>query len=119
LEDDKPRLIEQVSNRAREMQAARAPATPHSADKAGANQMGLGLRMSIDLVAAVAVGAGIGIGLDRWLGTAPWFMLVFLPAGFVAGVFNVARVAAAADRIRTESESGSGSGGNPAGPKEK
>jgi ATP synthase protein I len=52
-----------------------------------------GFRLSTELVAGVLIGAGIGWLLDRWLGTSPWGMIVFLLLGFAAGVLNVMRVA--------------------------
>src|SRR5262249_36369438 len=52
-----------------------------------------GFRLSTELVAGVLVGAGIGWLLDRWLGTTPLGMIVFLLLGFAAGVLNVVRAA--------------------------
>jgi ATP synthase protein I len=52
-----------------------------------------GFRLSSELVAGVLVGAGLGWLLDRWLGIAPWGLIVFLLLGFVAGVLNVMRSA--------------------------
>ena len=52
-----------------------------------------GFRLSSELVAGVLVGAAIGWALDRWLGSSPWGMIVFLLLGFVAGVLNVMRAA--------------------------
>jgi ATP synthase protein I len=49
--------------------------------------------LSAELVAGVLVGTGIGWLLDRWLGSSPWGMVVFLLLGFAAGVFNVMRAA--------------------------
>ncbi len=47
----------------------------------------LGLEMGL----AVAVGVGIGYYLDRWLGTEPWFLIVFLFFGIAAGFRNLFR----------------------------
>lgn len=55
--------------------------------------MARGLRLSSELVAGVLVGAGMGWLLDRWLGSSPWGLIVFLMLGFAAGVMNVMRVA--------------------------
>ncbi len=52
------------------------------------------VRIGVDLVAALAVGVGIGILLDRWLGTSPWFLLLFFLLGAAAGMMNVYRVMA-------------------------
>jgi ATP synthase protein I len=52
-----------------------------------------GFRLSSELVAGVVVGAGLGWLLDRWLGIAPWGLIVFLLLGFAAGVLNVMRSA--------------------------
>jgi ATP synthase protein I len=59
-----------------------------------------GFRLSSELVAGVAVGALLGWLLDRWLGTSPWGLIVFLLLGFAAGVLNVMRAAGVA-RTRT------------------
>ena len=47
-----------------------------------------GFRLSTELVAGVLVGAGLGWLLDRWLGTTPWGLMVFLLLGFAAGVLE-------------------------------
>lgn len=50
----------------------------------------IGLEMGLSVV----LGLLIGFGLDRWLGTAPWLLLLFLVFGFMAGfrrLFSLAR----------------------------
>jgi ATP synthase protein I len=54
--------------------------------------MGLGFRIGLELVVAVAVGVGLGWAFDRWLGTRPWGLLVFVFLGIGAGMSNVYRV---------------------------
>lgn len=51
------------------------------------------VKLSSEFIAAVAVGFAIGFGIDRFLGTKPWGMIVFLLLGFGAGVLNVMRSA--------------------------
>ena len=58
-----------------------------------ASALARGFRLSTELVAGVLVGAFIGWALDKWLGTSPGGMIVFLMLGFAAGVFNVVRAA--------------------------
>jgi ATP synthase protein I len=55
--------------------------------------LGLGMRFGIELVVAVGVGFGIGWAIDRWLGTKPWAMVVFLVVGAAAGILNAWRAA--------------------------
>jgi ATP synthase protein I len=55
-----------------------------------------GFRLSSELVAGVVLGAGIGWLIDRWLGIAPWGLMIFLLLGFAAGVLNVMRSAGVA-----------------------
>ena len=67
-------------------QPGSGPRTDHSA-------LARGFRLSTELVAGVLVGAFIGWALDKWLGSSPWGMFVFLLLGFAAGVINVMRAA--------------------------
>jgi ATP synthase protein I len=55
------------------------------------------------LVLSQLVGCPLGGGivgwlLDRWFGTRPWLMLVFLFLGFAVGVWNVIRISNSASR---------------------
>jgi ATP synthase protein I len=49
----------------------------------------LGLEMALSVV----IGMGIGYYLDRWLGTGPWLMIVWIALGFAAGVRSLYRAA--------------------------
>jgi F0F1-type ATP synthase assembly protein I len=46
--------------------------------------------LGLGLIAATCVGAGLagGFFLDRWLGTAPVFVLLGMASGIVLGVFG-------------------------------
>lgn len=55
--------------------------------------MGQGLKYASEFTAATLVGAVLGYGADRFLGTAPWGLLVGLFLGFSAGVRNIIRAA--------------------------
>ncbi|RLB06962.1 MAG: hypothetical protein DRG50_04210 [Deltaproteobacteria bacterium] len=52
---------------------------------------------------AVAVGVGIGYYLDKWLGTRPWFLIIFLFFGIVAGFRSLYR---ALKRMERENRGG-------------
>ncbi|MBI5178217.1 MAG: AtpZ/AtpI family protein [Nitrospinae bacterium] len=43
------------------------------------------------LAVSIFVGFGVGYWLDKWLGTRPVFMVVFLLLGVAAGFLNVYR----------------------------
>jgi ATP synthase protein I len=55
--------------------------------------MGVAFRLATELVAGVFVGGFIGWALDRWLGTAPILLIVFLLLGIAAGLLNSVRAA--------------------------
>src|SRR5262249_36500586 len=67
-------------------------AADREADQSSRGAMGLGFRIGLELVVAVCVGDAIGWAIDRWLGTRPWGLLVFLFLGIGAGMSNVYRV---------------------------
>jgi ATP synthase protein I len=54
---------------------------------------GLALRAVSELVVGLAVCMGLGWMADKYLGTAPWFMIGLMPLGLAAGVVNVMRLA--------------------------
>ncbi len=53
---------------------------------------GIGMRVGVELVSALVVAVVIGWALDRWLGTRPIFLAVFVLLGGAAGVLNVWRM---------------------------
>ncbi len=66
---------------------------PGQGANADPSALARGLRFSAEFVAGILVGAAIGWLMDRWLGTSPWGMIVFLLFGFAAGVLNMMRAA--------------------------
>ena len=50
------------------------------------------------LIVAIGIGWWFGRLLDRWLGTSPWLMDLFLLLGLAAGVLNVYRTVSGAMR---------------------
>jgi ATP synthase protein I len=74
---------------------SRRNAESGSASRSGADMSGFarGMRLSAELVGGVVIGFILGWLADRWLGTSPWGLIVFLLLGFAAGVLNVMRSA--------------------------
>jgi ATP synthase protein I len=58
----------------------------------------LGLEMGL----SVAVGALIGYYLDKWLKTEPWFLIIFLLFGVVAGFRSLYRAMKRLERENKE-----------------
>ena len=58
-----------------------------------ASAKAVGIRVGIELLVGVGFGIGMGLLLDRWLGTRPWLMIVFMFLGTAAGIRNVIRTA--------------------------
>ena len=57
---------------------------------------GRGFESGLEFALCVVVGAAIGFFLDRWLGSEPWLLLVFMAFGFAAGLRVLLRGAQAA-----------------------
>ena len=53
--------------------------------------LGLASVMGIHLVSGVIVRLVMGYYLDKWLGTRPWLLVVFLIFGIIAGYRNMFR----------------------------
>jgi ATP synthase protein I len=88
------RRLDTLGERLAEVQARHAPPPPPDS-RARGEALGYALRLGVELVAGVAVGGFIGWALDRWLGSAPFLMVVFLVLGAAAGMTNVFRAAKA------------------------
>ena len=75
--------------------ASRRPADKPSkkAEWEGKTSYAKAFQLSTEFVAAIFVGTLLGYLIDRFLGTTPWGMIIFLLLGFVAGVLNVMRSA--------------------------
>ncbi|WP_336491499.1 AtpZ/AtpI family protein [Methylobacterium nigriterrae] len=62
---------------------------PGSSD--GPSPLGRAMQLSTEFVAGVIAGGILGWIFDRFLGTKPWGLIVFLMLGFITGVYNVMR----------------------------
>ena len=54
--------------------------------------LGLASGIGLQLAASVLVGLGLGFVVDKLLHTSPWFLLVGLLLGIVAGGYSVVRM---------------------------
>jgi len=86
-DDEKPPSLDEFSDRLGRMRGDQEPEKSHSSGAA----WGRAMRVSTELLAGLFVGCLIGVGLDRWLGTAPWFLLAGMGLGFAAGLRNLTR----------------------------
>ena len=89
------RRDDDLERRRRHLEASLATRQPERQERdqgaSGATGYGQAMKLSSEFIAGVAVGAGMGWGIDRFAGTSPWGLVVFLLLGFVAGVLNVLR----------------------------
>ncbi len=70
----------------------RGPAAGRDDPSQGMSPWGIGTRVGVEMVSALVVALAIGWALDRWLGTRPLFLAVFVLLGGAAGVLNVWRM---------------------------
>lgn len=66
--------------------------------------------IGMQLVVATFVGLAMGYFLDKWLGTGPWMLIIFLLLGIVTGFRDVYREAMRLQRRSDEDGSGPGTG---------
>lgn len=61
--------------------------------KAFFRELGRYSALGLEMALSVVIGLGIGYYLDKWLGTAPWLMVLWIGFGFAAGVRSLYRAA--------------------------
>lgn len=89
-DDSPPPSLEKLDEDLRAAQAKRRNAKPDRSERG--KGLAFAMRIGVEIVAALIVGVAIGYFLDRWLGTKPWFLLLFFVLGSAAGFMNVFRV---------------------------
>lgn len=75
----------------------------------GGKAISVALQMSIEFVLAIVISSGIGWVIDKWLGSMPWFLIIFFCIGSAAGIKNIFRAAEAmqsSSRARNEESDG-------------
>ena len=61
--------------------------------KAFFRELGKYSALGLEMALSVVIGLGIWYYLDKWLGTAPWLMILWIGFGFAAGVRSLYRAA--------------------------
>ena len=91
MKDDAP--LPSLAKLDEKLRAAEAKRHKTKARTGDAGQgLAFALRIGVEIVSALIVGVAIGYFLDQWLGTKPWFLLLFFVIGAAAGFMNVFRV---------------------------
>jgi ATP synthase protein I len=87
--------LDDLNVRLSKAQAEQIPPIRDGITSQGGSMSGFGvaMRIGVELIAALIVGVGIGLLLDRFLETAPLFLVVFFFLGAGAGIMNVYRAA--------------------------
>jgi ATP synthase protein I len=52
-------------------------------------ELGYYSSLGFSVALAIFIGVFIGLFLDKWLGTAPWFMFIFFALGIAAAAKNI------------------------------
>lgn len=91
--DDRDALRARASGLGDRLDQVKARRAPELEPTARSTALGQGFKIAVELVAGVAFGTVVGWALDRYFGSAPWFLVVFLMLGFAGGMLNVIRTA--------------------------
>ena len=82
--DDQEKL-DAFAARMKSVEDSLRPAPQKAGNGRQSSAVSMAFRLSLELVVGVAVGGAIGWALDRWLGTSPVLLIVFLVLGMAAG----------------------------------
>ena len=89
-----------ISDRLKDLSSRLATETSQKAKEAKPNDQyqsasgySKGYRLISEFVAGILVGGLVGYGIDYVVGTLPLFLIIFLLAGFGAGILNMSRAA--------------------------
>lgn len=92
-DDDDRASLRKLDTRLRKAQGTQHSRLPEDRTRTPNTGAGMALRLGVELVTGLALGGGIGWLVDQWLGTLPWFLLLFFFLGAAAGMLNVFRTA--------------------------
>lgn len=63
-----------------------------------------GLSAISHVVSGIFVGVSLGYGTDMFLGTKPWFLILFMLIGFAGGMVNMVRLLDAEDNQKDQQD---------------
>ena len=63
--------------------------SPEDVPPPSARSFASGYAAGLNLLSSVLIGVVIGLGLDKWLSTAPLFILIFMFLGMAAGLRSI------------------------------
>jgi len=87
--DEDPRL-DRLNDRLSEIEAKQGGTAPQG--RSVDDNYRLGNRVLADLIGGIAGGLLFGWLFDRWFGTSPWLLIVFLFLGIIVAFRNIIRV---------------------------
>lgn len=87
----RPRPTDELESLEARLAAAKARNAPADPVRLAGGAMGQGFRFAVEIVVTTVVGTAIGLQLDRWLGSKPWLMLLFMLLGLAAGFLSLFR----------------------------
>lgn len=93
MADDRQKGTDELDRRIAEAKAGQS----HGITDAEGRSESRGWAIGIEFVGAVLVSTFIGWAIDRYAGTAPWVMIVFLLLGFAAGTRRAMKTSAQFD----------------------
>jgi len=86
------RRVEDIDQRLKAARAAHEAAPKARQSNAmSQRQTGVAYRVLVDMIAGLLLGGFLGYWLDRWLGWAPYALVIGLILGFIGGVNNAWR----------------------------
>ena len=94
-----PASDSELESRRRQLDRALARQRQEEPDRERPSKSGIAsgyaaaLRLSGEFIAGILFGAAIGWVIDRFAGTSPWGLIVFLLLGFCAGILSILRSA--------------------------
>ena len=95
----RPRPTDELDSLEARLAAARARNAPVDPVKMAGGAMGQGFRFALEIVITTVVGSAIGWQLDRWLGSKPWMLLLFMLLGLAAGFMSLFRAVSAEQKL--------------------